>query len=121
MPKSKKPKSKPGKWYEQLDQEEVDAAFEEATVDAYEADEQLSGLFNAIGEELVFPWQASVLGEVVMVVDIEQPNDDKLGLDLVVERNGKQFRIEARSVDVLLPLPEGHLYLAAYLVWKRTL
>jgi hypothetical protein len=36
-------------------------------------------------------------------------------------RNGQRHRIEARSVDLLEALPDGHLYLAAYLMWKRML
>ena len=63
MPKSKKSKSKPQKWYMRLDQDDVDAAFEEATTDAYGLEEQHTSLFQAITDELEFPWLASVLGE----------------------------------------------------------
>jgi hypothetical protein len=45
----------------------------------------------------------------------------EFGLDLVVERNGQRHRIEARSVNLLPPFPDGHLYLAAYLDWRRRL
>ena len=74
-----------------------------------------------IEDELKFPFQAKVIGEDVTVVDMEWPEDDEFGLDLVCERGGKRFRIEARSVELIPPLPKGHLYLAAYLVWKRRL
>ena len=68
---------------------------------------------------MAFPWQASVLGDTAIVVGVEWPDNDRLGIDLVVEKNGKQSRIEARSVEMLPPYPEGHLYLAAYLLWKE--
>ena len=68
---------------------------------------------------MAFPWQASVLGDTATVVGVEWPDNDRLGIDLVVEKNGKQSRIEARSVEMLPPYPEGHLYLAAYLLWKE--
>jgi hypothetical protein len=50
---------------------------------------------------------------------MEWPENDEFGLDLVCERNGVKHRIEARSVELLEPLPKGHLFLAAYLAWKR--
>jgi len=82
-------------------------------VDANGDDEQLSGLFYAIAEEATFPWQGSVLGDTVSIVGAEMPDNDRLRIDLVVEKNGKQTRIEARSVEVLPPYPEAHLYLVA--------
>ena len=111
----------PKTWFEQLDAAAVNEALEEATVDAYDDHEQHTGLLSAIGDELVFPFAASVLGESVEVVGIEWPKGDSFGLDLVCERNGKQHCIEARSVDLVTPLPEGHLFLAAYLEWKKRL
>ncbi|MGO9465646.1 MAG: hypothetical protein ACLQIB_39520 [Isosphaeraceae bacterium] len=120
MAKSGK-KSTAQMWTDRLDMTEVEGALENATVDAYGEDEQHSGLLTAIQEELAFPFQVQVLGETVTVVDMEWPENDEFGLDLVVERNGQRHRIEARSANLLPPFPEGHLYLAAYLDWKRRL
>ena len=50
---------------------------------------------------------------------LDKQKNDGFGLDLVCERNGQRHRIEARSVELLEPLPVGHLFLAAYLAWKR--
>lgn len=119
MAKSSKSKTGEKGWTHGLDEQEVLDAFEEATVDAYGEYEQHSSLLTAIGDELEFPFRANVLGELVSVVGMEWPEDDEYGLDLVCERNGKRHRIEARSVELLKPLPEGHLFLAAYLDWKR--
>jgi hypothetical protein len=121
MAKAKKREGKAGVWYAQLDPDEIQSAMEDATVDSNGEDEQLSGLFYAMAEEIEFPWQGSLLGEAVTVVDIEMPDNDRLGIDFVVERNGKQSRIEARSVEMLEPFPDGHLYFAAYLLWKQML
>jgi hypothetical protein len=98
----------------------VQAALEDATVDAYDEYEEHSGLLSVLEDELTFPFAASVLGGVVQVVDIQWPEDDSFGLDLVCERNGVRQRIEARSVELVEPFPNGHLYLAAYLEWKRS-
>ena len=108
-------------WTDGLDKADVEQALEDATVDAYGDEEQHTGLLTAIQDELEFPFQVQVLGETVTVVDMEWPENDEFGLDLVVERNGQRHRIEARSVNLLPPFPKGHLYLAAYLDWKSRL
>lgn len=119
MAKSSKAKTGEKSWTQGLDEQDVHEALDEATVDANGEDEQHTGLLTAIGDELAFPFPARVLGEVLSVVGMEWPERDEFGLDLVCERNGVGHRIEARSVELLEPLPEGHLFLAAYLDWKR--
>jgi len=119
MAKSSKSKGRCSSWTTRLDEEKVQEALEEATVDCYNDSEQHTGLLTMIEQELAFPFPARVLGETVSVVGMEWPEDDEFGLDLVCERNGERHRIEARSVELLEPLPKGHLFLAAYLAWKR--
>lgn len=115
------PRKKPAAitWTQSLDPAAVNEAFDEVTVDAHDEDEQHSGLFYSVAEEMTFPFSARVLGETVSVIGSEWPDGNELGIDLVCERNGEQHRIEARSVELLEPLPDGHLFLAAYLNWKR--
>jgi hypothetical protein len=117
----KREKPNGAEWTAALDETEVQEARADATVDCYNEYEQHTGLLTAIQDHLEFPFQAKVLGEVVAVVDMEWPVDDEFGLDLVCEHNGERHRVDARSVDLLPPLPDGHLYLAAYLAWKRRL
>ena len=114
-------KAKTHLWTDGLAKADVEQSLEDATVDAYGDDEQHTGLLTAIQDELEFPFQVQVLGETVTVVDMEWPENDEYGLDLVVERNGQRHRVEARSANLLPPFPKGHLYLAAYLDWKRHL
>jgi len=121
MPRKPKAKSGSGKWTDGLDPKAVEAALEDATVDAHDEYEQHSGLLTMVQEEVAFPFRARVLGEGLDVVDMEWPEDDGFGLDLVCERGGKRHRVEARNVELIPPLPAGHLYLAAYLAWKRML
>ncbi|MCI0721011.1 MAG: calcium-binding protein [Acidobacteria bacterium] len=111
----------PAKWQTQLDKDKVRRAFEEAIIDCYGEYEQHSGLLTMIEQEVKFPFQAQVLGNIVKVVGMEWPDDDEFGLDFVCEHKGKRHRVEARSVDLVSPFPEGHLYIAAYLDWKKTL
>jgi hypothetical protein len=114
-------KSKTSLWTDGLDKTGVREALEDATVDAYDEYEKHTGLLTAIQDELKFPFQVQVIGETVTVVDMEWPKNDEFGLDLIVERNGQRHHIEARSVNLLPPLPNGYLYLAAYLDWRRGL
>ena len=102
-----------------LDPEAIDEAREEACVDAYDEYEQQTGFMTALGEELSFPFSAKVLGDSVTVAAMEWPEDSEFGLDLVIDRKGGQHRIDARSVELVPPLPNGHRTLAAYLQWRR--
>jgi CRISP-associated protein Cas1 len=97
MPRKPKPKSGAGKWTDGLDPKEVRAALEDATVDAYDEYEQHSGLLNMVQDQLAFPFRARVLGEELDVVDMEWPEDDEFGLDLVCQRDGRRHRVEGHA------------------------
>lgn len=112
-------KSKAKHWWESLDELDVREAMDEATVDSCDLYEQHTGLLTMIEQDVQFPFRARVLGEELDIVGMEWPEGDEFGLDLVCERNGDRHRIEARSVELIGSLPEGHLYIAAYLAWKR--
>ena len=106
-------------WIERLDAEEVEAARDVATMDAYGDYEQHTGFMTALEEELAFPFNVKIMGETLQVSGMEWPKNDEFGLDLIVERNGKQHRMDARSMELVEPFPDGHLTLAAYLKWRR--
>ena len=111
--------SSPTAWIDTLDPEDIAAAYEEATVDAYDEEELLTGLITAAEESLEFPFPAKVMGQVVQIVAAEWADRDAFGLELIVEIGGKRYRIAARSVELIPPLPEGAASLAAYLDWRR--
>jgi hypothetical protein len=50
---------------------ELDALIEEATVDCYNDEEQISGLFTMIEEQLVVPFRMEVLGAQVTVAKVD--------------------------------------------------
>jgi hypothetical protein len=100
---------------------EIREAFDDATVDCYGEDEQVSGLIEMTAQELVFPFKGTVMGESISVVDAIASEHDGFGMDLVVEHKRKRFAIAASSVELIKPLPEGHVYLAALLDWKSKL
>ena len=106
------------KWLQALDTDEVDETIEDACVDCYGEDEQCSALVDMAAQELAFPFPATVMGEAVEVVDSASSKYDPQGLDLVVVHQGKQYAIAAHCVELVKPLPGGHLYLAALLQWR---
>lgn len=108
----------PIKWMASVDEDEIREAMEEATVDCYDESEQCMGLTTIAGESLTFPFPAKVLGETVEVVDSTVSKYDSFGFDLVVQHNKKCYAIAAHCVELLKPLPDGHIYLAAFLEWR---
>ncbi|MFG0261662.1 MAG: hypothetical protein ACF788_04655 [Novipirellula sp. JB048] len=103
-------------WLTKCDPAEIEEAYEEATVDCY-GDEQASGLVDMAIQELAVPFPSIVLGQLVEVVDASPARNAAWGVNLIVETGKKQFAISASSVELCEPFPEGHLYLAALLVW----
>lgn len=87
------------KWLQALDTDEVDETIEEACVDCYGEEEQCSALVEMAGQELAFPFPATVMGEAVEVVDTASSKYDPLGLDLVIDHKGKQYAIAAPLND----------------------
>jgi RND family efflux transporter MFP subunit len=81
---------------------EADKLIEEATVDCYNEEEQASGLFTAIDENLALPFATQVLGVEVAVVAVEM--DDDSSLKAVCERGGNRQRIDLTDLPDLLQL-----------------
>lgn len=82
-------------------------------MDVYGDYEQHIGFMTALGDELLFPLKAKVMGETLQVTGMEWPENDEFGLDLLVDRNGETHRMDVRSVAPVEPFPDGHLTLAA--------
>jgi len=57
-------KGRSQRWTAQLDPERVREAFDEAIIDCYGEYEQHSGLLTMIEQEVKFPFQAQVLGDI---------------------------------------------------------
>ena len=66
----------------------LNALVSEATVDCHDEEEQLMGLFNMIEENLVLPFQTSILGATVMVGSVEEGEDRKKNLQFPLEVTG---------------------------------
>jgi Calcium binding len=98
-----------------LSEAELAAMAEEATVDCYGEDEQASGFYTMIGDNLEVPFGTTVLGVDVTVEDIDLKDD---GCIVAICAHGG-IRQAIRVVDLPLPLPPpaGAEWIEAYRHW----
>lgn len=94
---------------------ELDNLIEQATVDCYNEEEQASGLFTAIDENLALPFATQLLGVEVAVVAVEM--DDDNSLKAVCERGGNRQRIDLTDLPLPSLQPSGAEWIAAYRRW----
>jgi hypothetical protein len=96
---------------------DLDRLIEEATVDCYNEEEQASGFFAMIEDNLAFPFSTQVLGLRVSVVAIRMDNDGSL--KAVCERSSHRQHIALSDLPLPRPLPSGAEWIAAYQRWLR--
>ncbi len=92
----------------------LEAMIEEATVDAYGDDEQLTGLFTMIEEHLAVPFTTTVLGVEVTVRKIDLTTDSIVA---VCARGRHRQRIDLLDLPLPTPAPDGAAWIDAYRHW----
>ncbi|MEU4777333.1 hypothetical protein [Micromonospora sp. NPDC023633] len=92
----------------------LEAMIEEATVDAYGDDEQLTGLFTMIEEHLAVPFTTTVLGVEVTVRKIDLTADTIVA---VCTRGRHRQRIDLLDLSLPTPAPGGTAWIDAYRHW----
>ncbi len=95
----------------------LDAMIEEATVDAYNDEEQITGLFTMLEEHLALQFQTVVLGVAVTVTKI----DLTVGHEIVAICRRDTHRQAIPLLDLPLPdpAPDGVEWIDAYRRWRR--
>lgn len=93
---------------------QLDALVEEATVDCYNYDEQLTGLFTWIEDNLAVPFATRVLGVEVTVRRVDLVRDE-----IVAVCHRGRTRQAIGILDLLLPdpPPDGVQWIEAYRHW----
>jgi hypothetical protein len=93
----------------------MQALIEDATVDCDNEDEQLTGLFTKLEENLELPFETDVLGVTVTVKRI----DLKVTGDIVAICSGNGTRQSILLCDLPLPAPppDGAEWIGAYRHW----
>lgn len=93
----------------------LDAMVEEATVDCYNDDEEATGLFTMIEENLALPFETEVLGVPVTAKKVAQSG--RLGIVAICERDGIRQAISVLDLLLPSPAPAGAEWIAAYRHW----
>lgn len=92
----------------------LEAMIEEATVDAYNDDERLTGLFTMIEEHLAVPFTTTVLGVEVTVRKVDLTADTIVA---ICTRDGHRQRIDVLDLPLPAPPPDGAAWIDAYRHW----
>jgi hypothetical protein len=95
---------------------QLDALVEEATVDAFNEDEQLTGLYTLMDEHLAVPFESVVLGVPATVRRIDLVDGGIVG---VCSAGGNRQRIPILDLPLPDPPPEGAEWIEAYRHWRR--
>ena len=92
-----------------------DQMIADATVDCYNEEEQVTGLFTMIQDQLVVPFKTLVLGVGVTVEGVELTTDGQI----VAICTQDEFRQTVPILDLPLPTPppEGAEWIEAYRRW----
>jgi hypothetical protein len=92
----------------------LEAMIEEATVDAYNDDEQLTGLFTMIEEHLAVPFTSTVLGVEVTVKKVDLAADSIVAICV---RGRDRQQIGLLDLPLPTPPPDGTVWIDAYRHW----
>ena len=88
---------------------------EQATVDAYDESEQITGWFTMIEENLAVPFEAMVLGVPVIVERVDLDRSEQI---VVVCRHGRTRQsLPIINLPLPTPSPGGAIWIEAYRRW----
>jgi hypothetical protein len=97
-----------------LSRSQLDALVEEAMVDCYNEDEQLTGLFTMIEDNLAVPFTTRVLGVEVTVRRVDLAPD---GIVAICHRGRVRQAIGILDLPLPDPPPDGVQWIEAYRHW----
>ncbi|MEV7230795.1 hypothetical protein AB0M79_27795 [Polymorphospora sp. NPDC051019] len=86
-------------------------------MDAYDNDDQLTGLYTMLEEHLALPFTTEVLGVAVSVDRIDLTDDGRIVA--VCKRAGIRQAIGILDLPLPDPAPTGSQWIAAYRRWAR--
>jgi hypothetical protein len=98
----------------ELSQADLDELVEEAIVDAYGEDEQLTGFYTMIEENLALPFTTMVLGVEATVAGIDLTD---CGIVAICVRWTHRQSIPILDLPLAAPAPPGSEWIAAYRHW----
>lgn len=89
---------------------------EEATVNCYNPEEQITGFYTMMADGLAVPFQTTVLGVQVTVekIDLSDASDEILA---ICSRDGQRQAFPILDLPLPIPPPEGAEWIQAYRHW----
>ena len=96
----------------------LDAMIEEATVDAYNDEEQITGLFTMLEEHLALPFETEVLG-ITVTVDKDRPDRRATRSSRSAAATLTSRRSRSSTYRSPHPAPDGVEWIDAYRRWRR--
>jgi hypothetical protein len=95
----------------------LDTMIEEATVDAYNDEEQITGLFTMLEEHLALPFDTEVLGITVTATRIDLTPSNEIVA--ICRRDAHKQAIPILDLPLPDPAPDGAEWIDAYRRWRR--
>ena len=99
-----------------LSKGQLDAMVTQATVDCYNDDEQVTGLFTLIEDNLAVPFPTEVLGVPVTVESVDL--SDAGQIVAICTRDRERRTIPILDLPLPTPPPEGAEWIDAYRHWQ---
>ncbi|MFF8866611.1 hypothetical protein SAMN05216532_3685 [Streptomyces sp. 2231.1] len=93
---------------------QLDRLVEEATIDAYGEDEEVTGLFTMVEEHLATPFATTVLGVEVNVIGVDLTSS---GIVAICARGKQRQAIGLLDLPLPTPQPSGAQWIEAYRHW----
>jgi hypothetical protein len=91
-----------------------------ATVDCYGEEEQFWGMLTALGEALDFPLAATLIGENVELIDIDDgASTSSRGIAAQIRYKGREYSVSLADLQIIDADSDGAEWLAAYRHWLR--
>ena len=101
-----------------IDENRLEELLEEATVDCYDEEEQFSGVLCTLDDNLTFPLQVTVLGEIVEVVGLDESRSGlRHGIIAKVRKHQQEYRVALSELEFTEPDPVSAEWLAMYRYW----
>jgi hypothetical protein len=96
-------------------EERLDELIVQATVDCYNEEERVTGLFTMLEDNLAVPFKTSLLGITVTVASVELTLNDQIVA--ICHRDGLRQAIPILDLPLPAPAPEGAEWIEAYRRW----
>ncbi len=94
----------------------LEEMIEQATVDCHDESEQMTGWFTMLDENLVVPFETTVLGVPVTVERVDLNRSEQI--IAVCARGRERQSLSILDLPLPRPLPEGAEWIEAYRHWR---